>query len=151
MLFTFPTVGLLILIPWLIILSLLVWKSYNRYSTILHNTKEQTLAAALNKIVKEHEIMITNIDLLFTKTNLLEEHALKYIKKVGLVRFNPFQDTGGDQSFILSLLDNNDTGVVISGLYARSGMRWYVKRIIKGKGIDHELSAEEQKSVDTAK
>jgi hypothetical protein len=69
---------------------------------------------------------------------------------VGLLRFNPFKDTGGDQSFILALVDAHDTGVIITALYSRSGTRWYSKRVTKGKGTEHELSDEEKKALNMA-
>ncbi len=81
----------------------------------------------------------------------IHKDGLLHIQKVGLVRFNPFKDTGGDQSFILSLIDGKDTGVVISGLYSRSGTRWYAKRIVEGKGVEYELSEEEKKAIKEAK
>lgn len=74
-----------------------------------------------------------------------------HIQKIGLLRFNPFKDTGGDQSFILSLLDGNDNGIVISGLYSRAGTRWYAKKVSKGEGVEHVLSEEEKKALKEAK
>ena len=83
--------------------------------------------------------------------------ALSHYNKLGkgladknFVRFNPFKDTGGDQSFIISLVDGNDTGGIISGLYARTGTRWYAKKIVKGKSAEHELSDEEKKALKEA-
>ena len=73
------------------------------------------------------------------------------IQKIGLLRFNPFKDTGGDQSFVLALLDNNDTGIVISALYSRLGTRWYAKKVAEGKGLEHELSDEEKKAISEAR
>jgi hypothetical protein len=67
------------------------------------------------------------------------------------LRFNPFNDTGGDQSFILALLDGKNAGVVISGLYSWSGTRWYAKKVVDGKGVEHELSKDEKKAIDEAK
>lgn len=81
----------------------------------------------------------------------IEKEGKLHIQKVGLLRFNPFKDTGGDQSFILSLLDGNDTGVIISGLYSRTGTRWYAKRVASGKGVDYELSEEEQRALKNSK
>ena len=75
---------------------------------------------------------------------VLERIATSSIQKVGFVRFNPFQDTGGDNSFMLVLLDRNDTGVLLSSLYMREGARLYAKAIEKGK-TKHALSAEENK------
>jgi len=77
----------------------------------------------------------------------IDKDGQLHIQKVGLIRFNPFKDTGGDQSFVLALVDGNDTGVVISGLYSRSGTRWYAKKVVSGKGVDYELSDEEKKAI----
>ena len=74
-----------------------------------------------------------------------------HIQKIGLLRFNPFKDTGGEQSFALALVDAHDTGVVVSALYSRSGTRWYAKKVVLGKGEEYELSEEEQKAVRLAK
>lgn len=71
------------------------------------------------------------------------------LSKVGLVRFNPFGDTGGDHSFSLALLDHKDNGIVISAVHARSGTRVYAKDIIEGKA-KHNLSKEEAKALEDA-
>lgn len=81
----------------------------------------------------------------------IENNQRFFIQKVGVVRFNPFGDTGGAQSFAISLCDSLDTGVVITGLYSRGGIRWYVKEVNKGRGVEHELSEEEKKVLRTAK
>jgi hypothetical protein len=66
-------------------------------------------------------------------------HAVQH---VGLVRFNPFEDTGGNQSFALALLDADADGIVLSSLHSRTGTRVYVKAILAGRS-DAQLSAEE--------
>lgn len=71
------------------------------------------------------------------------------ISKISLIRFNPFGDTGGDQSFCLAILDHTDSGVVISAVHARSGTRVYAKDIIEGKS-QHHLSKEESKALNEA-
>ena len=90
------------------------------------------------------------IEMLRAHYDRIDKEGQFHIQKVGLLRFNPFKDTGGDQSFILSLVDNNDTGVIISGLYSRSGVRWYAKKVAGGKGVEHELSEEERKALKEA-
>lgn len=72
------------------------------------------------------------------------------ITKVGVVRFNPFKDTGGDQSFAIAFLDSNDNGLVISSLYSREGTRIYTKPIESGKSTNYNLSDEEQEAIDKA-
>lgn len=78
------------------------------------------------------------------RIDLLEKIATVSIQKVSFVRFNPFQDTGGDNSFILVLLDRTNTGVILSSLYTREGIRLYAKSIEAGKH-KHVLSTEEEK------
>jgi hypothetical protein len=91
-----------------------------------------------------------DIDYLKEYSARIEKEGLLHIQKVGLIRFNPFKDTGGDQSFILSLIDGNDTGVIISGLYSRSGTRWYAKKVVNGKGSRTRISEEEKKALKEA-
>ena len=72
------------------------------------------------------------------------------IQKVGMVRFNPFKEIGGDQSFSIALLDGNDDGVVITSLYSREGNRVYGKPI-KGGQSEYLLSGEEKEAIQIAK
>ncbi len=81
--------------------------------------------------------------------NLIEKNRLNF-KKLGFIRFNPFTSTGGNQSFVLCLLDENDDGFVISSLHSRESTRIYSKRIEKGKSPDQVLSDEEQKVIKQA-
>ena len=62
--------------------------------------------------------------------------------RVGLVRFNPFEDTGGNQSFALALTDVAGDGFVVSSLHSRTGTRVYAKAISDGRS-DGALSQEE--------
>lgn len=73
---------------------------------------------------------------------ILEEIAASSIQKIGFVRFNPFPDTGGDNSFMLVMLDRDNSGVLLSSLYMREGARIYAKAIDKGRA-KHPLSADE--------
>ncbi len=72
------------------------------------------------------------------------------LSKVGIVRFNAFDDVGGEQSFALALLDSRDNGVVISGLYGREDSRIYAKSISNGES-ERNLSTEEKRALDIAK
>ena len=81
--------------------------------------------------------------------NLKMENQLS-VKKVGMVRFNPFSEIGGDQSFSVALLDENDNGVIITSLYTREGNRVYGKPIKAGTSV-YSLSVEEKKAIAKAK
>ncbi len=81
---------------------------------------------------------------LYPRIDVLERIAAASVQKMGFIRFNPFQDTGGDNSFILVLLDQSNTGVILSSLYMREGVRVYAKSVEEGKP-KHVLSEEEKK------
>jgi hypothetical protein len=67
--------------------------------------------------------------------------------KINLVRFNPFSDVGGNQSFILVILDNNNCGVIITSLHNRDNTRIYAKQIKNGQGFQSTLSREEKSAL----
>ena len=80
------------------------------------------------------------------RTAVLEGAQRRAFQRVGLVRYNPFEETGGNQSFALALLDAGGDGWVLSSLHARSGTRVYAKAI-KGGRSDAGLSAEETTAI----
>lgn len=71
------------------------------------------------------------------------------VQKVGMLRFNPFGNEGGNQSFAVAMLDNNNTGVIILSLYSRDGVRIYAKPVKEGKS-EYQLSKEEEEALEAA-
>jgi Protein of unknown function (DUF4446) len=71
------------------------------------------------------------------------------IRHIGLVRFSPFHDTGGDQSFTLALLNGKGDGVVLTALHSRTDSRLYAKPIEAG-GSAYALTPEERGAMDQA-
>jgi len=69
------------------------------------------------------------------------------IQGIGIVRFNPFKKSGGDQSFSIALLDGDKDGVVITSLYGREGNRIFAKPIKKGKS-EYLLTEEEKRVIE---
>jgi hypothetical protein len=80
----------------------------------------------------------------------LSSIAAASIQKTAIIRFNPFQTTGGDQSFVLALLDNHDNGLILTSIHSREGTRVYIKPVQYGAS-DHTLSKEEQSALTTAR
>lgn len=85
----------------------------------------------------------TKIEEMEPRVALVETLSRMSVQKVGFLRFNPFQDTGGDNSFVLALLDHQNNGVIISSLYTRGGMRVYGKAVTAGE-TKYPLSEEEK-------
>ncbi len=76
----------------------------------------------------------------------VENEGRRAVARVGVVRFNPFEDTGGNQSFALALLDARNDGVVISSLHSRQQTRVYLKSIAGGRA-EAALSDEESEAL----
>jgi len=93
--------------------------------------------------IKKIEEKIEDISKDLDGTRKMAEISLQ---KVGVVRFNPFKDMGGDQSFSIALLDSKNNGLVISSLYSREGNRVYTKPV-KGGQSEYQLSGEEKEAI----
>ena len=106
---------------------------------------EDVLGAHLDRV---HSLG-REVERLVARTGRLETGATRAFQRVGLVRFNPFEDTGGNQSFALALLDAEGNGWVLSSLHARSGTRVYAKAIREGRA-DGALSDEEAAAIKQA-
>jgi len=140
-----------IILIWLLVITIWLFAVSSHYNKLTRGVNNKNLRNILENILKEFDIAKKDIEDLKKYCEKNEKDGILHIQKVGLIRFNPFKDTGGDQSFVLALVDGNDTGVVISGLYSRSGTRWYAKKVVSGKGVDYELSEEEKKAIKEAR
>jgi hypothetical protein len=67
--------------------------------------------------------------------------------KVNITRFNPFDDVGGDQSFILTILDQTNSGAILTSLHNRDLTRIYAKSIKNGEADNNTLSKEEKLAI----
>ena len=70
-------------------------------------------------------------------------------QKIGIIKYDAFQEMGGKLSFALALLDKSNNGFVLNSMHSREGCYTYIKEIIDGKSYI-KLSEEEKKAVDTA-
>jgi len=93
--------------------------------------------------------MARELDDVAARTAILEAAQRRAFQRVGLVRYNPFEETGGNQSFALALLDADGDGWVLSSLHARAGTRIYAKSINAGRS-EAGLSSEETAAIEQA-
>lgn len=130
-----------------IVLFFWILKIARHYNALTAGIEQKTLMNALEGIQKtlgEHEHTQLYLKGEYQK---LKEDGQLHLQNLTLKRYNPFSDTGGDQSFILAILDGNKDGVVITSLHSRENTRFYVKSVKGGVGIDHPLSDEEQRMI----
>lgn len=120
--------------------------SFRRFFANARKTDIRTLLESLLKAIEESKKETGEIEKLLQD---IRKKDLGHIQKIGLVRFNPFRDAGGNQSFAFALLDAQSSGIVLTGLHARETTRIYVKEIIKGASRS-ELSKEERQAVEQA-
>jgi hypothetical protein len=106
---------------------------------------ESTLEAHIDKVYS----VAREVDELEVRTAILEKVQQDAFQRLGLVRYNPFEDTGGNQSFALALLDQHGDGFIVSSLHTRTATRVYGKAITGGKA-DGALSDEEAEALKIA-
>jgi hypothetical protein len=126
------------------------------YRALVHETTGTSLSGTLDAQAARVEAVdrrLAEVDGRLAEVDgryrLVESRSRGSLQHVGLVRFNPFEDTGSDQSFAIALLDDDQSGIVVSSLHGRGGTRIFAKPIQAGQA-SHALSDEEQKAVDMA-
>jgi hypothetical protein len=80
------------------------------------------------------------------RVNRLASQLEGAIQRVGVVRYNPFEDTGSNQSFVLAMLDARGDGFVLSSLHSRQATRMFLKPVSGGK-VDGAVSQEESEAI----
>ena len=132
---------------WLVILSWVVFKVRKHYFNLISTTKKERLDEILDELLQTDKKLTVDVE--DVKKQLKEEikQSQLHLQKVGLIRFNPFDRIGGEQSFVIALLNKEHTGLIINFIYTREGLRVYTKKVNKGKGDEYELSEEEKKAI----
>jgi hypothetical protein len=120
-----------------------------RLQSLTRGEDGTSLEAILGSHLERVYALNADVERLTTRTTTLEQVQRTAFQRVGLVRFNPFEDTGGNQSFALALLDQNADGFIVSSLHSRNGTRIYAKAITGGR-CDTAMSSEEEQALKAA-
>ncbi|MEI6914259.1 MAG: DUF4446 family protein [Armatimonadota bacterium] len=140
--------GILLLVVVYLIASVVSLKK--RYNFLLRHEQTQDLG----DVFSDHQKRIENLESREMdnreKVTLVGKALQASLQRVGVVRFNAFDDVGGEQSFAVALLDADDNGVVISSVYSRHDCRTYAKTIQSGTS-GHALSDEEMQALGEAR
>jgi len=139
----------LITFVWLFSLSILGLAIFIYFWRLSRGVGKGNLISVLNRLTSREEENRKDILELKKFLTKLEEQAKTYIQKPVLIKFNPFKDLGGENSFVISLLDKEGNGVLITSLHSRERTRIYAKRVVKGKP-EVAVSEEERKALSTA-
>jgi len=116
----------------------------------IHHLSRGKNVTSLESIIKENNKLILQLgeqlEIQKNEITSIKKDAVHNIQNIGVVRFNPFKETGGSQSFAVALTDKNQTGVVISSLYARERINVFAKKIKNGTS-EHTLTGEEKSAI----
>ena len=143
---TIEYIILIVVVVWLLLITIGLYMINTRSKQLVKGVKKGNLIKVLEAVQSIEKKNTKDIKKVQKKVDNIEKEGVLHVQKVGLIRFNPFSEIGGDHSFSMSLLDGNDDGLVITGLHTRERTRLYVKPVKKGKS-NYELSDEEKKAI----
>jgi hypothetical protein len=138
-----------VLSVWIVSLQVRLNRMVRHYNRLFSGTTFGSFEDAMDRYVTRLEETVGQVDSLTQLCQAVEGNLLGTIQRVGIVRFNPFSDTGSDQSFAVALLDGNGSGIVLSSLFSRSSTRMFAKSVIEGKS-NHPLTDEERQAIEQA-
>ena len=121
-------------------------KLNKRYQKMMTGVTGENLEQLLHSQISEVRNAVEQVKQLSERCQQLDETSRTAIQKVGVVRFNAFNDTGSDLSFAIALLDGNNNGVVITSLFGRNESRVYAKPIQNGQST-YLLTTEEKEAL----
>jgi hypothetical protein len=140
-----------VLVLWLLTLSYFLYKIRNHYHNLIKRTKKRKIDEILDFLIEKDDFFAKEINQIKKTLEKIAYQQRFHYQKIGFLRFNPFERVGGEQSFIVALLDKEDNGLLLNFLYTREGIRVYAKRVNKGTNEEYELSAEEKEAIKKAK
>lgn len=121
-----------------------------KYAKFMNGSSGASIENVLDDYIEKVNGVVEKNKELEYQLNAVERNMYYCIQKVGVIRYNAFDNVGSDLSFSIALLNNNDDGLVISSLYSRDSSSTYAKPVTGGKS-KYALSVEELQAMDTAK
>lgn len=141
--FLILAVSLALCLIWIIILSYQVTSLNKKYKKFMKGTSARNIEQIILDQMSRVEGAVDRVELMNNDILELKHQVDKCIQKHGILRYNAFSDTGSDLSYSISLLDNYNDGVLITGIYGRNESVTYAKPIANGES-KYPLSNEEE-------
>ena len=122
-------------------------KNYNSFMKKVGNGSN--IEESLKRYIGEVEAVSDKNKEIAASINKLNNDLTKCIKKIGIIRYSAFKDTGSDLSFALALLNDENTGIVLNGIYSAEASNIYAKSVNRGKS-SYTISDEEKQAINMA-
>lgn len=138
--------GMTLIIALLIIIVLVLFKTIGnletKYRKLMRGVTGKNIEELLNERLDEIENISNNCEKALTQNKKIEKKLKECVQKVAIMRYKAFENVGSDLSFSVAILDGNNDGVILTGIYGREESTTYAKPVDKGISR-YDLSEEE--------
>ena len=138
------------LMAWLTVLQVRFSRLRKQYERMMSGVEGANLEQALTEHVDRVQQACTSVAELEMETQRIDQTLKHTMQWTGVVRFNPFRYTGGDQSFAWAIADSEGNGIVLSSLHTRESTRVYAKPLHNWTS-QYSLTEEEQEAITRAR
>ncbi len=146
-------IGLAVLTVALMILTLVCFsqyrKLYRRYDMFMRGKDAETLEDIILDLMDEAVVRQATDKESKDQLKSLTRQVRASYQKIGIVKYNAFKGMGGNLSFVIALLDDNNSGFILNSVHSREGCYLYMKDVEKGS-TDVLLGAEEKEALERA-
>lgn len=140
---------LLIILIMLIVLTVKYTKVKKRYDKFMRGKNAASLEDDMNGVFEDMKLLKNNVDKNRKDIRALYKNMGKTFQKLGIVKYDAFKQMGGQLSFSLALLDENDNGFILNSVHSSEGCYSYTKEVRNGT-CSISLGEEEQQALDMA-
>lgn len=144
------SIALLVTLALILLVAIWAIRTEIRMRVFFRGKNAKNLEDTLLAITKELNESIERETQIIKHLQKVDTRLARSIRGIETVRFNPFTDSGSNQSFATALLNDEGDGVIISSLYSRERVSVFAKPIIQGKS-EYELSQEEREVLQKAR
>ncbi|NLK94946.1 MAG: DUF4446 family protein [Clostridiales bacterium] len=135
-----------VIVVLLFILVIVLFNSVNkvqkRYRRMMRGTNGKNLEELINSKLDKIDEAIEDSNVAIKENEKLKVKVNSCVQKVAIIRYKAFEDVGSDLSFSIAILDGNNDGIILTGIYGRQESTTYAKPVDKGISR-YDLSEEE--------
>jgi hypothetical protein len=146
----YVVIGLIVvvvaLVVWAVLLQIRLSRLSKQYTHLMAGVDSANLEEMLNQHIDQVRGAVETISTLDTRTQRMDRTLKHSMQWMGVVRFNPFRNTGGDQSFAWAIVDGYGNGIVLSSLHSRENTRVYAKPLHRWES-PYSLTEEEKRAI----
>ncbi len=150
---TFTTILAVLVIILIILILVIIYKMNimsRKYSALMSGKKGADLEKIIRIRFKEMDQVKANAKRITKEHKDIKKHLSSSFSKYGLVKYDAFNEMAGKLSFVIALLNDDNTGIILNAMHSREGCFTYAKEIIKGESYI-PLSDEEKEALERAK